>query len=135
MLEGWYLDDYLVLFDDAAARLTQRYGLPQYLPGLTAVGLRGWDDFILVDTEHRYFTLVTVPVEPKQLRPFAFSVDRLAIRPDARFAKKVKWYLKPVIFGGNPGAKENMTWVSLDQHAGLVRWWSKLYRDTVARKI
>jgi hypothetical protein len=45
----------------------------------------------------------------------------------------VKWYVKPIMFGGDPTAKENIAWVPFEQHAELVRWWSKLYRDTVGK--
>ena len=45
----------------------------------------------------------------------------------------IRQYVKPILFGGDPSAKENMAWVSFEQHAELVRWWAKLYRDTVAK--
>ena len=133
MIEGWHDDDYLVLFEEEASHMTGLYDLPQYLSGYAVVGLRGWDDFIVADDQRRLFTLPTVPLEKKHLEPFSTSIDRSAIKPDARFQKKVKWYVKPVLFGGDPSAKDNIAWVSFEQHAELVRWWAKLYRDTVAK--
>lgn len=135
MIEGWHNDDYLVLSEDQeeAMRMTEAYGVRQHLPGYTVVGLRGWDDFILTDSKQQFFTIPTVPMEPKHLQPFNFQVDLAAIKPDERFTKKVKWYVKPILFGGDPSAKENMAWISFEQHAELVRWWSQFYRDTVAK--
>ena len=135
MIEGWYNDDYLVLFDEKeeADRMTESYRLRESLPGYTAVGLRGWDDFIVRDEKQKYFTIPTVPLDPKYLCAVELSVDRSAIKPDARFDKKVKWYVKPIMFGGDASAKENMAWVSYEHHAELVRWWSKLYRDTISK--
>lgn len=135
MIEGWHNDDYLVLFEDQteALRMTELYGIQQHLPGYTIVGLLGWDDFILTDTKQQFFTIPTVPLEPKHIEPFAFLADHSAIKPDARFTRKVKWYVKPIIFGGDPSSKENVAWVSFERHAELVRWWSKLYRDTAAK--
>lgn len=133
MIEGWHNDDYLLLFEEAAARMTELYGVREYLPGYTAVGLRGWDDFILADAQSRSFILPTVPLELKYLEPFSTAIDRAAIQPDARFTGKVKWYVKPILFGGDPAAKDNMAWISFEQHAELVRWWSKLYRESITK--
>jgi hypothetical protein len=133
MIEGWHGDDYLVLFEEEASRMTALYGLREFLPGYDVVGLRGWDDFIVADEKQSLFSLPTVPLEPKHLEPFSTVIQRAAIMPDVRFKNKVKWYVKPVLFGGDPSSKENMAWVSFDQHAELIRWWAKTYRDTVAK--
>ncbi len=135
MIEGWHNNDYLVLREDEeeALRLTEAYGIRQHLPDCTFVGLTGWDDFILIDAKGKYFKSPTVPVDQKYLEPIDYAVDATAIKPDQRFTKKVKWYVKPIVFGGDPRAKENVVWLSLDQHAEVVRWWNKLYRDTIAK--
>jgi hypothetical protein len=45
MIEGWYGNDYLILFDETESeQLTEGYGVRQYLPELTVVGILGWDD-------------------------------------------------------------------------------------------
>lgn len=134
MIEGWLNDDYLVLFQDheEALRMTELYGVRQLMPGYVVVGLRGWDDFILIDSKRETFTLPTVPLRPDDLQPFKLQADLSAIKADERFRNKIKWYVKPIAFGGDPSAKDNLAWVSLEQHAELVGWWSKLYRDAVA---
>ena len=88
MIEGWHGNDYLVLFEEEAPRMSELYGLGKELPGYAVVGLRGWDDFIVVDEQQRLFTLPTVPIEPKRLELFPTSIDRLAIKPDSRFEKE-----------------------------------------------
>ena len=59
MIEGWYNDDYLVLFEEQeeAVRMTGIYGVRENLPGYTVVGLRGWDDFIVMDGKQQFFTI------------------------------------------------------------------------------
>jgi len=42
---------------------------------------------------------------------------------------KIKWYIKPVLFGGEPELSDNIKWVELDQHAQLVRFWNQKYRE------
>lgn len=42
--------------------------------------------------------------------------------------------MKPIRFGGDPAAKENMVWLSLAEHAEAVKWWNKFYRDTFAKQ-
>ena len=135
MTEGWHNDDYLALFDqgDEAERMTAMYGLGDYLPGYTVIGLRGWDDFIVRDAGHRLFTIPTVPLDPAYLSAFELQVDQLAIAPDARYQGRVKWYVKPIVFGGNPTEKENMVWISYKEHAKFVRWWNKVYRDVASK--
>ena len=50
MEEGWYEKDYLVIFcEDESNDKTQQYKLAEYLPGYRVIGLRGWDDFIVMD--------------------------------------------------------------------------------------
>lgn len=134
MIEGWHNDDYLVLFEDQneALRITELYGIGVYLPGYLVVGLRGWDDFVLTDAHGQCFRVPTVPLDAKYLDAFDFQVDLAAIQPDARFTGKIKWYVKPIVFGGSPTAEENIAWISLEKHAEFVRWWNKLYREVSA---
>jgi hypothetical protein len=130
MNEGWVGDDYLILFDESeVATMTERYAFSQFLAGYQVFGLRGWDDFIVRDSQGRTFSIPSVPLEPKYLSPFAIPERMEDLRPDARFRGKIKWYLKPTVFGGDPSAKENMRWVSLEEHAELVRWWNDLHRS------
>ena len=135
MLEGWHNDDYLVLSEGKAEadHITELYGISEYLPDYTVVGLRGWDDFIVADSQGRLFGIPTLPLDPKGLTPFVVQIDPAALKPDQRFTKKVKWYVKPILFGGDWRANENIAWLSLEEHAELVRWWNKFYRETFAK--
>ena len=136
MREGWCNDDYWALCGDQteAEHLTALYGLAQYLPGYSIVGLKGWDDFIVVDGESQYFTVPTVPLDRTNVAPFRFPGEALRLESDERFGKKIKWYVKPIRFGGDPSAKENMVWLSLDEHVEAVKWWNKFYYDTIAKQ-
>jgi hypothetical protein len=130
MKEGWAGDVYLILFDEAeVANLSELYGFSEMLPGYRVLGLRGWDDFIVQDSERRTCFIPTVPLDLKYLTPAATPVRRENLHPDARFRGRIKWYVKPIAFGGDPGLAENLKWISLEEHARLVRWWNNLYRS------
>lgn len=111
------------------ARLNEAYGIREYLKGYTAVGLRSWDDFILVDDSKKYFTVPTIPLVFEHLAAFSFPADLDALQHDKKLAGKVKWYVTPIVFNGDPTAKENTAWISVDEHAPFVRWWNDLYRS------
>jgi hypothetical protein len=136
MREGWCNDDYWSLCEDQneAERLTGTYGLGDYLPGYFIVGLKGWDDFILCDHQAQYFLVPTVPLEQGSLTPFSFAAASLRLESDDKLTGKIKWYVKPIRFGGDPTAKENMAWLSQNEHVQAVRWWNKFYYDTFTKQ-
>ena len=130
MKEGWLGDEYLILFEgseiDAAA---DRYALALALPGFDLIGLRGWDDFIVRDQDGDVFSVPTVPFGIKELTPFQMPNGVPDLQPDDRFAGRIKWYVKPVVFGGDPKIGDNLVWVTHAEHAELVRWWNEQYRE------
>jgi hypothetical protein len=130
MQEGWYQDDYLVLFDDSEVRsASERYDIIQLLPGYKVIGLRGWDDFIVQDSNGRTYTVPTLPVIPDYVEPYRAPPEGTVLTPDERFHNRIKWYVKPIVFGGDPKVEGNVTWVSHEQHAQLVKWWHGIYRS------
>ena len=129
MTEGWYGDDYLVLFEENAPTLERAYGLTTALPGYGLVGLRGWDDFIVEDTTGACFTVPTVPLLPEYLKPFTLPPNQPSPEVDAKVQGRIKWYITPIVLGGDPGLGENVTWVTVEEHVQLVNWWNKKYRD------
>ena len=129
MREGWLNDDYLILFADAElANISERYAIGESLPGFTILGLRGWDDFIVRDPSGNTYTVPTVPLDQRYLQ--AFGLPELAtLEADDRFKETIKWYITPLIFGGNPNDPKNLTWVNREQHIQLVIWWNNRYRS------
>ena len=136
MHKGWCNNDYWSLCEDKAEveQFTTLYGLAEYLPGYSIVGLKGWDNFILADQEDRYFLVPTVPLEQASLDAFSFPAAPMRLESDPRFADKIKWYVKPIRLGGDPSAKENMAWLSQDEHVQAVKWWNQFYYDTLAKQ-
>jgi len=136
MREGWHNKDYWSLCEDQkeAERLTAAYGLAEYVPGYFIVGLKGWDDFILANPAGQYFLVPTFPLEQANLAPFHFPTESLRLESDDGFTKKIKWYVKPIRFGGDPNSKENIAWLSQDEHVQAVRYWNKFYHDTFAKQ-
>lgn len=135
MNEGWHGDDYLILFAESEiAEISERYAISEFLPGFQIVGLRGWDDFIVRDPHGNSYSVPTVPLDSQQLAPLSVSNAAATLEPDSRFKGKIKWYTTPIAFGGDAKLGENMTWVSHEEHAQLVRWWNNQYRSTVDTK-
>ena len=126
MIEGWHGNDHFVVFDELETEeATQRYGIEERLPGFQIVGLRGWDDFIIRETNGQLFTVPTVPLVSKYVQAFAGSVPR-DLEPDEH-AGMVKWYVTPIVFGGSPELGPNLTWVTHREHDQFVRWWNRQY--------
>ena len=132
MREGWVEDDYLILFDgNELETRADNYMFSSLLPGYKLLGLRAWHHFIVDDSAGNLFTVPTIPVDEQYLAPFRLpGVDR-AWTTDERLSGKVKWYVKPLILGGD-ASDENQTWVTHDQHAQLVRYWNDMYRSMKA---
>jgi hypothetical protein len=130
VIEGWYGSDHLILFNQAEiASASHRYAVSQFLPGYKVIGLRGWDDFILEDSIGARYCVPTVPAVAEHLSPYALPSARATLSTDDRFQGKIKWYVKPLVFGGDPESASNVIWVTHDQHAELVKYWNGVYRS------
>lgn len=128
MIQGWHDDEYLNLFDEAESQQMARlYALSYSFADFQIVGLIGWDDFILCDGQGLLFRVPTIPAVVEEMKPLALVIDPSRVVPDVRFTNRVMWYVQPIVFGGNPEKGDNMTWITLEQHAELVRWWNAKY--------
>ena len=135
MITGWYSDDYLILFEEQseAIEMTRRYGLSSRIPEHTLIGLRGWSDFILMSSGRQLKIVPSVPLITDELEDWPVQIDLSALEPDPRFGDKIKWHVTPLIFGGSPTDEQNISWLTLDQHVDLVRWWNRKY-DEIRRQ-
>ncbi|MBR8047124.1 hypothetical protein [Burkholderia multivorans] len=125
MVEGWYGDDYIVLFTyEEALATASACGFDTALPGFAVLGLRGWQDFIVRDEAGATFTVPSVPLDTRYLASINLPAAH-ELEPDSRLAGKIKWLVKPLIFGGSPDAEENVSWVTYREHGALVRWWNE----------
>jgi hypothetical protein len=130
MREGWLGADYLILFEGGEIGVAAgRYASALYLPGFDLIGLRGWDEFIVRDQNGDIFSVPTVPFDKEGLTPFQMPNGAPGLKPDDRFAGRIKWYVKPKVFGGDPEIGDNLVWVSHEEHAKLVIWWNERYRE------
>src|ERR1700722_12808450 len=130
MREGGHDEDYLVLLSDSECSDASRgYGIERYLRGYQILGLRSWDDFIVRDESRGIFTVPTVPLAPQYLAAWTLPRDSALLKPDSRFTGQIKWYTKPLVFGGDASDPNNTLWVSHEQHVQLVIWWNSKYRE------
>jgi hypothetical protein len=133
MREGWVGEDYLILFDAGELEaVTVNYTFPGLLPGFKLLGLRSRDYFIVDDGAGNLFTVPTIPVHAEYLAPFQPPGVDQVWTVDERFSGRIKWYMKPLIFGGDPSSHENQAWITHEQHAQLVRYWNDMYRSLKA---
>ena len=129
MTEGWNGNDYLISFAESERPDAEsRYAFSALLPGYGLVGLRGWDGFIVRDGSGNMYCVPSVPLDPQYLTPYDLDLE-WSLSPDPRIAGKVKWYVKPIVFGGDPSEEPNLAWVNHEQHGQLVRWWNDRYRS------
>lgn len=134
MTEGWSGDDISSSFRRPRYQITRTVmGIAEMLPGYDILGLIGWDDFLVRDGAGATFRLPTVPCHRQHLEPLQ-APDPASLVADSRFKGKNKWYLTPIVFGGDPNPGSNLTWVDHDKHAPLVRWWNAKYRELSANK-
>jgi hypothetical protein len=131
MKEGWHNDEYFIIFDrDESTQLTTAYGLPAFLPGYKLLALRSWDDLVILSPSDEVFTCPSVHAVNKYFEPFDMPVLPTELKADKRYAGRVKWYITPIVFGGDPQLVANTIWVSIEKHAELVKWWNEMYRET-----
>lgn len=133
MTEGWLNDEYLILFSEEESKsLSDKYKFATYLPDHAPIGLRFWDDFIVMDASGTMSSLPALPLDSGRAVPFSLPKE-FSLKPDDRFSGKVRWFVKPLIFGGDPKDKGNVTWVTQEQHAELVVWWNDRYQTIKAQ--
>jgi hypothetical protein len=131
MKEGWLADDYLILFETSEIESTTlRYGLPEFLPGYEVIGLRGWDDLIVSDSAGQTYTVPSVPLVTKYLEPYSIPAGNP--EPEELLSGKIKWYVQPLAFNGDPEAESNIIWVTHEQHGQLVIWWNTRYQALIS---
>jgi hypothetical protein len=118
---------HVVCNGDPMVHVPERYAMSALLPGIE-YWVCGWDDFIVQDVAGRSYSIPTVPLDFQYLSPFNIPPNVNLVKAE-RCEGKVKWYVKPIGFGGDPKAEDNITWVSHEQHAQLVRWWNNLHRS------
>ena len=133
MKEGWHGDNYLLLLDPSeVAAATMSYHLDRFLQGFSVIGMLNWDDLIVRDANDSIFSVPSVPLSPDHLRVLTFALPTIPLVSDLRFTGKVKWYVKPILFGGDPSATDNISWVNHQQHSQLVVWWNDQYHSAKA---
>jgi hypothetical protein len=127
MNEGWQNDVYLIILtQDESFAVMKTYRFEHYLPGYTLLGLRNWDYFIVMNAYGAIFTVPTLPLDAQCITPFTMP-QQISLEPDEQFKGKIKWHVKPLVFGGDPMDETNGAWITHEQHAELVVWWNEQY--------
>ena len=131
MTEGWHNDDYLILLDQYESKEKERlYDFGRLIPNHRLIGYLGWDDFIVEDASSRLtFRVPTIPLIEEYKKEWNGLSEIKDLEPDERFKGKIKWYVKPLIFGGDPSSQENTIWITHKDHIDLVKYWNNMYHE------
>ena len=125
MDEGWCGEEYLIIFsEEESAERTLQYQLAEYLPGYCIVGIRSWDDFLILDESGGLFTVPTVPLSSEYIEPYRLPKP-LILTIDEPIAAKIKWYVHPIVLGGDPNLGKNVVWLNHEDHYQTVRYWNE----------
>jgi len=120
----------LISFNEAGvASASDRYLISRFNPGHQVIGLRGWDVLIVRDSVGLVYTVPSVPMDSGFLSRYVLPEAESSMVPDERFLGKIKWYVQPIEFGGDPNVEMNVIWVNHEEHAQAVTWWNNLYRS------
>ena len=129
MIEGWAKEEYFSLFDEEESKkLTSKYEIDKMLPGFFLIGIIGWDDFLLFK-EGQLFRCPTVPATLEYVEKLDQMKMPNELQIDEKLKAKIKWYIKPLVFGGSPTEESNIEWVDYNKHIELVKWWNAKYQE------
>jgi hypothetical protein len=133
MREGWYEDDYLLLFDpDEVPSVSARYEIARWLPAYSVIGLRSWEALLVQDAAGGKFSVPCVPISNAHLTSVTAPPSDAVLAADARLSGKIMWRLTPIAFGGSPTDEANVHWVTPEQHAQLVVFWNARFLEAKA---
>jgi hypothetical protein len=135
MTEGWIDNTYYIFFDSIEeTAVTLAYHLGEYLPGFFLTGIKGWDELILRDSSGKHFLIPSLPLDKRFLEQYDFKIDPKKIITDDKLTGKIRWYIKPLIFGGDAVSEANILWVNLAKHQELVIFWNDLFRKEITKE-
>ncbi len=128
MNEGWGGEEYFIKFSEMESEEFARgYSLDSYIEGYELLGIKGWNDFILLK-DGQLFSCPTVPIDTAYIELLNGDVLPGCLQSSSDLKGKIKWYIKPLIFGGSVG-KSNEQWVDFELHMKLVNYWNNQYKN------
>jgi hypothetical protein len=130
MKEGWNSDKYWILFNkEEIPIITRRYNIEKFIKGYKIIGLMNWEDFILEDKNGKHYLMPTIPIDLKHIKAIEYS-EITEFKEARKYKGKIKWYIKPIIFLGNPDDKKNISWINLEEHVKMVKLWNDKYLES-----
>jgi len=128
MKHFWVDDIHYNLFEEEEHLLISKYKIDLYISGYKLIGLIGWDEFLL-EKDKKYFKVPTVPIDINNLEEISDICKLNELTNKESIYDKIKWYTKPIVFGGNPKDEKNIIWVDIEQHIKLVTFWNNKYSE------
>lgn len=75
----------------------------------------------------KLFRVPTVPLRIEEKAEWVTSGDWISLKSDGRFQGRIKWYVQPIVFGGDPKPGKNIVWISHEDHIKAVKYWNEMY--------
>lgn len=127
--EGWFDEQYFILFSpDEYEKAGSLYRLSEEIGPALVVGMRGWDDLLIRGADGESFSVPMLPMSQSLIARCSISGHE-DLEPDPGVEGRYRWYVKPLLFGGDPACSSNITWVDQKQHRDLVLWWNQKYLE------
>lgn len=129
MNSGWNDEIFYNLFEDNEIKMfNQKYILTNKPNEYKIIGLYFWDDFI-VSKGQELVKIPTIPFDLKYEEKIEINLENIHLDNDKKINNYIKWYNKPLIFGGSPELDDNIQWINIEHHIELVNFWNKKYRE------
>lgn len=127
MKSGWHQNiHYNIFTEEEALCFYTKYNIDNYIPEYRLIGLIGWDDFI-ISKNNEFYKIPTVPIDLKYCEKLPILDLSIKLTEDSRIKNLIKWYIKPIVFGGNPEAQDNVEFIDIEKHCQYVNFWNKKY--------
>lgn len=68
-------------------------------------------------------------IRAEHIQRFVLPANELTLEHDRRLHGLIKWYVTPLVFGGDPSLGENVIWVNIETHFALVTFWNDKYDE------
>jgi hypothetical protein len=137
--EGFLAHGYVRLYSaDQVSSLNRDYAVQEWLPGHVLIGSDGGGTAITLAPDGAVLEVPFIPMDARYctrrvqnwtsfLGVAVVGVDRPQPKP-AYIGKEIH-ELQPVLFGGDPCDPANKVALSPEEHAPLVVWWNRKFRE------
>jgi len=137
--EGFLGEAYVRLYSaEQLAPLNRAYGVQEWIPGHLLIGSNGGGEAIALAPDDRVVEVPFIPMDARYSRLRAPDWDSFLAagslpgerpEPSPAYIGKEIHEIQPLIFGGDPCDPANKAALSPEEHAPVVVWWNRRFRE------